>query len=125
MFCQLLRPDLDRVLAQQPPAKGPLLDLFYAVHHLERKAERLFPSALGMGGPPLCAVVFHVCSWCRSAPCPVVFPPILIMLSQPGCKKLTSASEFAPHKVALLSCWTTESRRGGTLLENLLGDECW
>ena len=58
MFCQLLRPDLDRVLAQQPPAKGPLLDLFYAVHHLERKAERLFPSALGMGGLPCVLLSF-------------------------------------------------------------------
>ena len=47
MFCQLLRPDLDRVLAQQPPARGPLLDLFYAVHQLERRASRLYPAALG------------------------------------------------------------------------------
>ena len=47
VFCQLLRPDLDRVLAQQPPARGPLLDLFYAVHQLEKRADRLYPAALG------------------------------------------------------------------------------
>jgi len=47
VFCQLLRPDLDKVLAMQPPVRGSLLDLFYAVHHLEKKARKLFPSALG------------------------------------------------------------------------------
>ena len=47
VFCQLLRPDLDKVLAMQPPVRGSLLDLFYAVHHLEKKARKLFPPALG------------------------------------------------------------------------------
>ena len=45
--CQLLRPDLERVLAQQPPARGPLLDLLHAVHQLEKKAQKHFPAALG------------------------------------------------------------------------------
>ena len=52
VFCQLLRPDLDRVLAQQPPAGGPLVDLFYAVHQMEKKAQRFFPSALGARSMP-------------------------------------------------------------------------
>ena len=47
VFCQLLRPDLDGVLAQQPPARGPLLDLLQAVHQLEKKAQKHFPAALG------------------------------------------------------------------------------
>lgn len=47
VFCQLLRPDLERVLAQQPPARGPLLDLLQAVHQLEKRAQKHFPAALG------------------------------------------------------------------------------
>lgn len=47
VFCQLLRPDLERVLAQQPPTKGPLLDLFHAVHQVESRAQKLIPSTLG------------------------------------------------------------------------------
>ncbi len=83
VFCQLLRPDLDRVLAQQPPARGPLLNLFYAVHQMERRAQRFFPSALGARStlPPCCCLILVLLECTVSLP--VLLTSVLINFAHP------------------------------------------
>lgn len=51
MYCQQLRPALEAVLEQGPPANRALFDLLEAVHQLERHALRWCPSVLGARPP--------------------------------------------------------------------------
>ncbi|EIE24413.1 hypothetical protein COCSUDRAFT_61838 [Coccomyxa subellipsoidea C-169] len=50
VYCQQLRPALEAVLSQQPPANRAFFDLLQAVHALERHALRYCPSVLGSEG---------------------------------------------------------------------------
>ncbi|KAK9909456.1 hypothetical protein WJX75_002539 [Coccomyxa subellipsoidea] len=50
VYCQQLRPALEAVLEQGPPANRALFDLLEAVHQLERHALRWCPSVLGSEG---------------------------------------------------------------------------
>ena len=114
VFCQLLRPDLDRVLAQQPPAKGPLLDLFYAVHHLERKALKFFPSALGTRSLPLfrCFSMSSFVAQTSSLSTDYIKCPRCAVPPRAQCGPLVPLG-------------TTESCRIESLLDSLLGSGCW
>lgn len=47
VYCQLLRPQLERVLAEQPPANRAFFDLLEFVHQLELQTLQWCPSLLG------------------------------------------------------------------------------
>ncbi len=79
MYCQLLRPQLEAVLAEQPPANRIFFDLLGIVHQLELHALQWHPSVLGGG------LTLPVPSFSLVPPCFDLTPGSLLQTGRPLC----------------------------------------